>query len=78
MNAGIEGSWTAYQLVRDEKRPSVLLIERFHLPHSRGSSHGQTRIIRHAYPESFHTALMPRAFKEWRQLESDSGAHLLM
>ncbi|XP_059483201.1 peroxisomal sarcosine oxidase-like [Neocloeon triangulifer] len=78
VGAGIEGSWTAYQLIRDLQKPSVLLLERFPLPHSRGSSHGQTRIIRHAYPESFHTALMPRAFREWRQLEKDAQTDLLI
>ncbi|CAB3387227.1 Hypothetical predicted protein [Cloeon dipterum] len=79
IGSGIEGSWTAYQLIRDAKRKaSVLLLERFPLPHSRGSSHGQTRIIRHAYPEAFHTALMPQAFSEWKQLEKDTGERLLI
>jgi glycine/D-amino acid oxidase-like deaminating enzyme len=74
---GIEGTWTAYQLVRDSPVPSVLLVERFQLPHTRGSSHGQSRVIRHSYAEPFHTALMPTAFAEWRQLELDSNTTLL-
>ncbi|XP_059483202.1 peroxisomal sarcosine oxidase-like [Neocloeon triangulifer] len=79
IGAGIEGSWTAYQLIKGwEKAPSVLLLERFPLPHSRGSSHGQTRIIRNAYPESYHTAIMPTAFAEWQKLENESGAILLV
>jgi sarcosine oxidase / L-pipecolate oxidase len=73
---GIEGTWTAYQLLRDSAQPSVLLVERFQLPHTRGSSHGQSRVIRHSYAEHFHTALMPKAFAEWRQLEIDSKTTL--
>jgi glycine/D-amino acid oxidase-like deaminating enzyme len=74
---GIEGTWTAYQLLRDSPKPTVLLVERFQLPHTRGSSHGQSRVIRHSYAEHFHTALMPKAFAEWRQLEIDTNTTLL-
>jgi FAD dependent oxidoreductase len=76
--SGVEGSWTAYQLIKDKSKPKVLLLERFPLPHSRGSSHGQTRIIRHAYAEDFHAALMPKAFQEWRQLETDANTRLFV
>ncbi|MDP8948976.1 MAG: N-methyl-L-tryptophan oxidase, partial [Actinomycetota bacterium] len=38
------GSATSYYLVRRGKR--VLGLERFGIPHSMGSSHGHTRIIR--------------------------------
>ncbi|XP_065353584.1 peroxisomal sarcosine oxidase-like [Cloeon dipterum] len=78
VGAGIEGSWAAYQIVRDEEKPSVLLLEQYHLPHNRGSSHGQSRIIRHAYAESFQAALMPYSYKEWRKLEKDAGVDLLV
>ncbi|CAB3387229.1 Hypothetical predicted protein [Cloeon dipterum] len=79
VGAGIEGSWTAYQLVKGaEKKPSVLLLERFPLPHSRGSSHGQTRIIRNAYPDAFHTSIMPTAFREWQKLQAESGVDVLV
>ncbi|XP_059483200.1 peroxisomal sarcosine oxidase-like [Neocloeon triangulifer] len=78
VGAGIEGSWTAYQLIRAKSKPSVLLLDQFTLPHNRGSSHGQSRIIRHAYAESFHAAMMPPSYEEWFQLEKDSGEHLFV
>ncbi|KAF4531073.1 hypothetical protein B566_EDAN019024, partial [Ephemera danica] len=64
VGAGVEGSWTALQAVKRSK--SVVILDQFPVLHSRGSSHGQSRIIRHAYAERFHAELMPRAFREWR------------
>ncbi|XP_017590650.1 PREDICTED: peroxisomal sarcosine oxidase [Corvus brachyrhynchos] len=49
IGAGIQGSFTAYHLAQRHK--DTLLLEQFLLPHSRGSSHGQNRIIRTAYPQ---------------------------
>ena len=49
VGAGINGCWAAYHLAR--RGSSVLLLEKFPLPHSRGSSHGQSRGIRRAYPD---------------------------
>ncbi len=56
----------------------VLGIERFGLAHDRGSSHGQTRIIRKAYFE--HPDYVPlclAAYDLWRDLEADSGTLLM-
>ena len=55
----------------------VLGIDRFSPPHSLGSSHGRTRIIREAYFE--HPAYVPivrRAFDLWRDLERAAGKTL--
>ncbi|KAF4529132.1 hypothetical protein B566_EDAN017635 [Ephemera danica] len=73
VGAGVEGSWTALQLSGQTRRKSVVILDQFPVLHSRGSSHGQSRIIRLAYAERFHAELMPRAFREWRQLERDTG-----
>ena len=49
VGAGIEGSATAYTLVKEGRR--VLLLEQFPLPHSRGSSTGHSRVTRYAYEQ---------------------------
>jgi len=48
----------------------------FVLPHSRGSSHGQTRIIRKAYEEYFYTQMMQESYELWAQLEEEAGVEL--
>ena len=75
IGAGINGSWSALHLARKGYR--TLLLEQFPLPHTRGSSHGQSRGIRKAYPEPFLTQMMQDAYDQWHQLEQDSGIHLL-
>lgn len=74
VGAGIQGCFTAYHLAKHEKR--VLLLEQFFLPHSRGSSHGQSRIIRKAYPEDFYTQMMDECYQMWAQLEREAGTQL--
>lgn len=76
VGAGIMGCSTAYHLVKNNQR--TLLLEQFPLPHTRGSSHGQSRIIRRAYgTEGDHfTVMMPEAYKLWNTLQRDSGTPL--
>jgi len=45
--------------------------------HARGSSHGEARIIRHAYDHPDYVHLADEAFAAWRALERDSGENLL-
>ncbi|XP_059145758.1 peroxisomal sarcosine oxidase-like, partial [Physella acuta] len=45
----------------------------FPLPHSRGSSHGQSRITRYAYEDEFYVRMMVDAFPMWAELERESG-----
>jgi sarcosine oxidase len=55
----------------------VLGVDRFLPGHDRGSSHGQTRLIRQAYHE--HPAYVPlvqRAYALWHELEQLSGQSL--
>ncbi|XP_077150432.1 peroxisomal sarcosine oxidase isoform X2 [Ranitomeya variabilis] len=74
LGAGIQGSFTAYHLAKNQKK--TLLLEQFPLPHSRGSSHGQTRIIRRAYAEDFYTNMMQESYELWAELEKESGIQL--
>lgn len=72
---GAMGSAAAYQLARRGRR--VLGLDRFHPPHTMGSSHGGTRIIREAYAESpRYVPLVQRAYECWADLEAESGERL--
>ena len=75
VGAGIMGSATAYALARQGR--DVLLVERFHVGHQHGSSHGRSRIVRLAYPEVEFVELAKEAFAGWRELEEESGQELL-
>ena len=55
----------------------VVLLEQFALGHDRGSSHGQSRIFRLAYPDPYYVRLAQRAHWEWRKLEAESGEELI-
>src|SRR5688572_9561061 len=57
----------------------VLGLDRFHPPHDRGSSHGESRVIRAAYFEHpLYVPLVRAAYDRWRALESRSGRRLLI
>ena len=69
------GSAALYHLAKRGLR--VLGIDQFDIPHSYGSSHGLTRIIRLAYYEDLsYVPLLRRAFELWAQLESEFGEQL--
>jgi len=73
---GAMGGAIAYHLGRRGLR--VLGLDRHVPPHSHGSSHGRTRVIREAYFEHpVYVPLVQRAFALWRDLESETGADLI-
>jgi sarcosine oxidase len=73
---GAMGSSTALHLAQHGH--SVLGFDQFTPPHSHGSSHGQTRIIRKSYWEDpRYVPLLLRAYELWRRLEVDTGQALL-
>ncbi|XP_061194488.1 peroxisomal sarcosine oxidase-like [Saccostrea echinata] len=75
VGAGVEGSATAYTLAKNGQR--VLLLEQFPLPHTRGSSHGQSRITRVAYASDDHYAIMMKeSHMLWRKLERESNTSI--
>ncbi|MEX0717593.1 MAG: N-methyl-L-tryptophan oxidase [Planctomycetaceae bacterium] len=56
---------------------NVLGIERFDVAHDRGSSHGETRVIRKAYFEHpDYVPLLHRAYDLWADLAAESGRTL--
>ncbi len=56
----------------------VIGIDRFHPPHDRGSSHGETRIIRKAYFEHpSYVPLLHRAWRLWEELSESVGERLM-
>jgi sarcosine oxidase len=71
------GSAAAYQLAGRGRR--VLGLERYTPAHDRGSSHGQSRMIRQAYFEDpSYVPLLFRAYELWEQLERETGVDLMM
>jgi len=76
LGLGGMGSAAAAHLARRGRR--VLGLERFGPAHDRGSSHGESRIIRQAYFEGpAYVPLLLRAYELWAELEADTGADLL-
>ena len=76
IGVGGMGSATCYHLARRGKR--VLGLERFSIPHTKGSSHGYTRIIRLAYYEHpSYVLLLRRAYELWREIQMEAGEQLL-
>ncbi|MBV1849997.1 N-methyl-L-tryptophan oxidase [Catellatospora tritici] len=74
---GAMGSSALFQLA--QRGIEVLGIEQFELGHSRGASHGGTRIIRTAYAEGDkYVPLARRAWQLWSELEDLAGETLLM
>jgi len=76
IGAGIMGVSAARELVK--RNVSVILIEQFRLGHDRGSSHGESRIIRYSYSDPLYALLMRESFAAWSQLESDVGKALYL
>ena len=69
------GSAAAFQLAR--RGALVIGLETFGPAHDRGSSHGESRIIRQAYFEDpAYVPLVLSAYQLWRELEASSGQRL--
>jgi sarcosine oxidase len=75
IGAGVMGLATARELAK--RGHDVDVHEQFELLHTRGSSHGTSRIFRLSYPEEHWIRLAQRAYELWREVEEESGARLL-
>jgi sarcosine oxidase len=75
IGGGAMGSAAAWQLA--ERGVDVLLLERFEPGHTRGASHGGSRIFRLSYADPVHIGLAREAQGLWRDLEAAAGQPLL-
>ena len=72
---GVMGSASAHCLA--DRKQRVIAFDRFDPPHDRGSSHGESRIIREAYFEHpVYVPMVQRAYELWSELERHSGTLL--
>lgn len=77
IGAGVNGSSAAYNLSKRDN-VKVLLLEQFPVPHTRGSSHGQTRVIRCMYYDEVYSIMSRDSFPLWRELEKETGDELMI
>ncbi|MBT5020841.1 MAG: N-methyl-L-tryptophan oxidase [Planctomicrobium sp.] len=71
------GSSAAYYAARQGKK--VLVLEQFERGHNKGSSHGETRVIRKAYYQHpDYVPLLQQAYKLWDKLEQASQRDLIV
>ncbi|MGB9955419.1 N-methyl-L-tryptophan oxidase [Haloferax prahovense] len=76
VGVGGMGSATAYHLA--DRGLDVVGLERYDIPHSQGSSHGITRIIRRAYYEHpSYVPLIERAYDLWDDLAEETGREVI-
>ena len=76
---GVGGAGSAALFHTARRGIRVLGLEQFEIPHTHGSSHGQTRIIRLAYWEHLsYVPLLRRSFELWRELEELASERLLI
>ena len=77
LGLGANGSSAVYHLSKTELK--ICGIDRFTPPHTFGSSHGQSRIIRQAYHESpMYVPLVKEAYALWNELEKTSDKQLFI
>lgn len=73
---GAMGSAAVYHLAKRGLR--VAGFDRYHPPHTHGSSHGHARVIREAYASGpAYVDLIRRAYALWESLADESGAELV-
>lgn len=75
IGGGVVGAATAWQLARRGR--DVLVLERFEVGHSRGESHGTSRLYRQGHADPAQVQLAVEALHRWRELEHETGAALL-
>ncbi|GAB5363690.1 hypothetical protein AAMO2058_000905700, partial [Amorphochlora amoebiformis] len=78
VGGGLVGVFTALSLSRQSKSNRVTLVEQFEPGHENGSSHGDGRIFRYAYPVKEYIDLAQKARVGWCDLEEKAGEKLLV
>lgn len=57
---------------------ATFFLVKFPLPHWRGSSHGQTRIIRFSYAEAYYSKMVGEARKMWEEIETKAQQEIMI
>jgi monomeric sarcosine oxidase len=71
VGVGGVGSMAAWQLAAAGHQ--VTALEQFAIDHDRGSSYGESRIVRRVYPNRLYTRMMGQAYEMWDRLMAESG-----
>jgi monomeric sarcosine oxidase len=74
LGGGVVGAATAYALQRQGQR--VALFEQFEPGHTRGSSHGDGRIVRFNYSEAIYVEMALLGYPAWERLTQAAGREL--
>ena len=74
LGAGGMGSAAAYYLAAAGQK--VLLLEQFELNHQKGSSYGESRVIRYSYDNPIYIELMRAAYPLWFALQEEAQEKL--
>ena len=75
VGAGAFGGWTALECAR--RGADVTLVDAWEPGHSRASSGGDTRVIRHGYgPQGLYVDMVRRALEHWRRAPEELGESL--
>ena len=75
---GVGGTGSAACLALAKAGHTVVGYEQFTLGRTRGSSHGESRILRYTYPDPLYTALMADAYPLWEALEAEAEEELFV
>lgn len=75
VGCGVMGAATARVLAK--RGHDVTIYEQFEVGHSRGSSHGASRIYRYSYPDPRYVGMMKEALALWHELEKESDSLIL-
>src|SRR5579872_2872659 len=76
IGVGAAGAMAAWRLARAGHE--VIALEQFRLDHDRGSSYGDSRIVRRVYPDLLYTSLMADAYALWDELQAQSADRLFV
>jgi sarcosine oxidase len=75
VGAGVMGSAAARALTHAGRE--VLVLERFQVGHTRGSSHGRARVFRFSYDTPGYVRMAQESLPLWRELEREAGEEIL-
>ena len=75
VGAGVAGLATARAAARAGR--GVLVLEQLAPDHTRGSSHGTSRIFRLNYPDERYVRMAQSALEGWKELEAEYGMTLI-